>query len=204
MRTALVVVDMLNDFVDGVLANPAAKEIIDPVGSLAELARGSDDWVVVYANDAHQLSDVELRVFPPHALAGTPGAAVVAELRPEPGDEVIDKRFYSAFTDTELEAVLVAHDVGRLVLSASTPTAASDTPATTPSFVPTSSSFARTPPPCSSQQPTSRCRQASAVLWSTCARITGCVSKPPIPSGRRNRRLPWRRPPEQRTSRENA
>lgn len=39
MRTALVVVDMLNDFVDGVLGNPAAKEIIGPIASLAEQAR---------------------------------------------------------------------------------------------------------------------------------------------------------------------
>jgi nicotinamidase-related amidase len=44
MRTALVVVDMLEDFVDGVLANPAAKLIISPIASLAELARKSHDW----------------------------------------------------------------------------------------------------------------------------------------------------------------
>src|ERR1035437_7736092 len=116
MRTALVVVDMLNDFRDGVLGNPAAKEIIGPIASLAEQARVSEDWMVIYANDAHQLSDVELRVFPPHAMAGTPSAEVLDELRPEPGDLVIDKRFYSAFTETDLEAVLRAHDVGRLVL----------------------------------------------------------------------------------------
>ena len=65
MRTALVVVDMLNDFVDGVLGNPAAKEIIGPIASLAEQARANEDWRVVYANDAHQLSDVELQVFHP-------------------------------------------------------------------------------------------------------------------------------------------
>jgi nicotinamidase-related amidase len=38
MRTALVVVDMLNDFVDGALGNPAAKEIIGPIALLAEQA----------------------------------------------------------------------------------------------------------------------------------------------------------------------
>jgi nicotinamidase-related amidase len=116
MRTALVVVDMLNDFVDGILGNPAAKEIIEPIASLAEQARASKDWMVIYTNDAHQLNDVELRVFPPHAMAGTIGAAVLDELRPEPGDLVIDKRFYSAFTETDLQADLRSHDVGRLVL----------------------------------------------------------------------------------------
>ena len=116
MRTALVIVDMLNDFVDGVLGNPPSKEIVEPIASLGERARASDDWVVVYANDAHHLSDVELRVFPPHAMAGTPGAAVISELRPGPEDIVINKRFYSAFTDTELQSTLRVHDVGRLVL----------------------------------------------------------------------------------------
>jgi nicotinamidase-related amidase len=116
MHTALVIVDMLNDFVDGVLANPSAKEVVVPIASLAERARASDDWVVVYANDAHHLTDVELRVFPPHAMAGTAGAAVVSELQPGPEDTVVTKRFYSAFTDTNLETALRVHDVGRVVL----------------------------------------------------------------------------------------
>lgn len=116
MRTALVVVDMLNDFVEGSLANPAAKTIIEPIATLADQARSSEEWLVVYANDAHLPSDVELRVFPPHAMAGTRGAAVVDELRPQPGDLVVGKRFYSAFTETDLESVLRAHDVGRLLL----------------------------------------------------------------------------------------
>jgi len=43
MRSALIVVDMLHDFVDGVLANPGAKEIIEPISSLAERLRTSND-----------------------------------------------------------------------------------------------------------------------------------------------------------------
>ena len=116
MRTALVVVDMLNDFVDGVLGNPPAKEIIGPIASLVDRARGDDDWVVVYANDAHHSSDAELRVLLPHAMAGTPGAAVVSLLRPGPRDLVVNKRFYSAFTKTDFETTLRAHEVGRMVL----------------------------------------------------------------------------------------
>ena len=115
-RTALLVIDMLNDFVDGVLANPSAKDIVAPISSLVEQARGSDDWAVVFVNDAHRLSDVELRIFPPHAMAGTTGAAVIDELRPVPTDAVVEKRFYSAFTETDLEATLRSREVGRLVL----------------------------------------------------------------------------------------
>lgn len=116
MRTALVVVDMVNDFVDGVLGNPAASSIVDPIARLVGAVRGADDWEVVYANDAHQPDDVELRVFPAHAIAGTPGAAVIDRLRPEPGDVVVDKRFYSAFTGTEIDARLRSRGVERLVL----------------------------------------------------------------------------------------
>ncbi len=116
MRSALIVVDMLNDFMDGVLGNPAAKGIIDPIAQIVERARASDEWIVVYANDAHQLGDVELRVFPPHAMAGTPGAEVIDELGPQREDVIVEKRFYSAFTQTNLGTVLRSNDVGRLAL----------------------------------------------------------------------------------------
>jgi len=116
MRTALMVVDMLNDFVDGVLANPAAGEIVEPIAELAGRARANRDWVVVYANDAHHPDDFELRVFPPHAMAGTEGARVIDALEPQPGDEVVPKRAYSAFTGSSLEECLADNDVQRLVL----------------------------------------------------------------------------------------
>ena len=116
MQTALVIVDMLNDFVDGVLANPAAKEVVAPIAALTRRARAAEDWLVVYANDSHLLTDVELRVFPPHAMAGTGGAAVIDELHPCPEDLVISKRFYSAFTETDLKMRLRTHQVGRLVM----------------------------------------------------------------------------------------
>lgn len=116
MRSALLVVDMLNDFLDGALGNPAAEGIVAPIVRLADQARRTGEWVVVYANDAHEPDDVELKVFPPHAMAGSPGAMVIDQLRPHPGDVVVGKRFYSAFTQSTLEAQLLEHDVGRLVL----------------------------------------------------------------------------------------
>lgn len=43
MRTDLVVVDMLRDFGDGALGNPAPGDLVGPVASLAGCARGSDE-----------------------------------------------------------------------------------------------------------------------------------------------------------------
>ncbi|MDA8297297.1 MAG: cysteine hydrolase [Actinomycetota bacterium] len=116
MRSALVVIDMVNDFVDGVLANPAAATIIGPIERLCARARAASDWEVVYASDAHRRDDRELTVFPPHAMAGTQGAEVVAALAPQRNDLVVPKRSYSAFTLTDLDARLRALDVGRLLL----------------------------------------------------------------------------------------
>jgi nicotinamidase-related amidase len=116
MRTGLVVLDMLDDFVDGVLANPAAKQIIDPIARVVDAARRREDWVVIYANDAHQPGDFEFRVFGEHALAGTPGAQVVAQLRPEPEDLVTPKRSYSALADTDLDTTCRVHHIGKVVI----------------------------------------------------------------------------------------
>jgi nicotinamidase-related amidase len=85
MTTALLVLDMLTDFTTGKLANPAAQQIVQPIAALARSARGRDDWLVIYGNDAHQPGDFELAVFGEHAMAGTPQAAVIGELAPQRG-----------------------------------------------------------------------------------------------------------------------
>ena len=117
MTTALLVLDMLDDFISGKLANPAAEQVIKPIGSLAAAARSRDDWLVVYGSDAHQEGDLELSVFGEHAMAGSLGARVVEPLTPQPGDIVVPKRFYSAFTQTDLDATCQVHGIDRLVLT---------------------------------------------------------------------------------------
>lgn len=117
MTSALLILDMLDDFVDGALANPAAKPIVDPIATLAQQARGRDDWVVVYGNDAHKPGYFEFAVFGEHALAGSPGAQVVPTLRPQSDDQVIGKRYYSAFTDTDLDTTCRVLGIDRIVLA---------------------------------------------------------------------------------------
>jgi nicotinamidase-related amidase len=117
MATALLVLDMLDDFIAGKLANPAAEQIIEPIGGLARMARARDDWLVVYGSDAHQAGDLELAVFGEHAMAGSPGARVIEALTPQAGDIVVPKRFYSAFTQTDLDATCQVHRIDRLVVT---------------------------------------------------------------------------------------
>ena len=116
MATALVILDMLNDFVDGALANPAATRIVDPIATLADQARDRDDWLVIYGNDAHQVGDFELSIFGEHAMAGTKGSQVISALTPQRGDIVVPKRYYSAFTQTDLEATCLTQRIDRMVI----------------------------------------------------------------------------------------
>jgi len=115
---ALVITDMLDDFVTGALANPHAERIVEPIARLLTHARGNPGWMVAFSNDAHDPSDPELRVWGEHALAGTPGAQVIPELEPRPGplEIVAPKRAYGAFDDTGLDEQLRARGVDEVVI----------------------------------------------------------------------------------------
>jgi nicotinamidase-related amidase len=115
---ALLVVDMVNDFMTGKIANPRAERIVLPIQQLLEQARADrDDWLVVYANDAHLPNDFELRVWGEHAMAGTRGAQLIPELAAQDQDFVLPKRFYSSFHETGLDPLLRQFGVDTLVLT---------------------------------------------------------------------------------------
>lgn len=125
MRSALVVIDLANDFVypGGVIADaggPAyqilAQAIIPPLARLIAAARASG-VPVVYATDAHTPADTELRKWPPHAMKGTKLAAIVPQLAPQPGDVVIEKRTYSPFASSDIDAQLRARGIERLFIT---------------------------------------------------------------------------------------
>lgn len=113
---ALIIVDMLDDFVDGALANPRAQAIVPPLQKLLAHAR-EDGWVVVFSNDAHHADDPELKVWGPHAMEGTPGARVIAAIEPRDGEIISPKRVYGAFDFTGLHEQLQALGVTEVVVA---------------------------------------------------------------------------------------
>ena len=113
---ALVIVDMLDDFVDGQLANPRAQAIVEPLRRLLDHAREAG-WVVAFSNDAHRPEDPELKVWGEHAMEGTPGAQVIAALAPREGEIVSPKRVYGAFDDTDLAEQLQELGVDEVVIA---------------------------------------------------------------------------------------
>ena len=105
---ALIVIDMLNDFLDpkGVLyCGEAARGIIPAIKKLLEEFRARGE-PVIYVCDAHEPDDREFQAFPAHCVKGSWGAEIIPELAPAPGERVIEKTRFDAFFRTELEEVL--------------------------------------------------------------------------------------------------
>jgi nicotinamidase/pyrazinamidase len=112
-KTALIVADMLNDFLDpkgSLYVGAQARKIIPFIAQkLAEFRAGGG--VVIFVCDAHAPHDREFRLFPPHAVKGTWGARVIPELPPAPGDYQVEKTRYSAFARTNLDELLKQEEV---------------------------------------------------------------------------------------------
>lgn len=117
-RTALLVVDMLNDFCEpgGAMVLPGADRLYGAIGRLVDAARGGGGKVV-WACDRHAtLDDAEFRKRTPHCLAGTWGAEVVDALRVHQDDFTLPKRRFSAFFDTDLERWLREHGLDQVIV----------------------------------------------------------------------------------------
>ncbi len=106
---ALLIIDMLNDFVrpGAPLEVPDARMMIPVLRREIDRARTAG-MPILYLCDNHVRNDKEFTRFgwPEHAVQGTRGAEVVAELKPAPSDITILKDSYSAFFGTRLDEVL--------------------------------------------------------------------------------------------------
>ncbi|WP_052885809.1 cysteine hydrolase family protein [Vulcanisaeta distributa] len=105
--TAVIVVDMQNDFVkpNGKLYVPTAQATIPAIRKLLTKARDAN-VPVIYTQDWHFKNDPEFRIWGEHCVMGTWGAEIVDELKPLPDDIVIRKHRYDAFFGTDLDYVL--------------------------------------------------------------------------------------------------
>jgi len=105
-RYAILVNDMLNDFIHGKLKCDRAAQIIPNIKLLLEKAR-QNDIPIFYCNDEHLPIDTyELKLWGPHAMKDTDGAKVIDELKPSAYDYIVPKRRYSSFDGTSLNSSL--------------------------------------------------------------------------------------------------
>jgi nicotinamidase-related amidase len=111
---ALLVVDMINDFVNpsGSLYIPKSDDIIPNINRLIEHFK---DDAVLYINDSHLKDDIEFSKWPIHAVKGTWGS--LEDFRVRPSSYTINKTKYSGFSNTELHKLLRFLDVRSVFIS---------------------------------------------------------------------------------------
>jgi nicotinamidase-related amidase len=116
VKAAVIVIDMINDFVSGVFKSDRAAKVIPNIKALLNYAR-KQKTPVIYATDAHLPGiDPEFEVWGKHAEAGSWGAEIVDELKPKKSDFRVFKRKYSAFQGTDLDQLLRELKVDTVIL----------------------------------------------------------------------------------------
>ncbi len=103
MANAVLVVDMVRGFCEkgrSLYVGPTIREIIPRIRKRLgeEKAKGSH---IIFLCDTHDPDDLEFEMFPPHCVRGTEEPEVIPELQ-EFAEEIIPKRRYSAFFETNL------------------------------------------------------------------------------------------------------
>jgi len=115
---ALIIVDMLNDFVrdEAPLKAPDIETIIEPIKREIKRAH-SEEYPVIYICDSHDSDDREFKLYPPHAVIGTKGADVIDELKPESKDLIVWKKTLSSFYKTELDKLLSEKKIEEIIIT---------------------------------------------------------------------------------------
>ncbi|MGH2424685.1 MAG: cysteine hydrolase family protein [bacterium] len=115
--TALIVVDMQNDFVKegGALVVGDAEKTIQAVKRLLDLARRRS-MAVFYTQDTHDPGDPEFPIWGQHVLRGSWGWQIIEELTPRPTDRVIQKLRYDGFFGTSLDHELRLRHVATVIV----------------------------------------------------------------------------------------
>lgn len=118
-RTAVVVVDMVNDYLeaDGAMPVDSEHEVLTGVQRLVGLAR-SAGAPVVWVRPGHTESmDALFRKRIEHAHVHSHGAQIHATLDVRDHDRVVLKRRYSAFFQTDLDLYLREHRIERVIVA---------------------------------------------------------------------------------------
>jgi len=117
-RTALLVVDMLNDFFEegGAMVLPGGKSLYKPIATLLEAARAKNIQVF-WLNQWLRKDDSLFKKRVPHCIVNSWGAEIVDSLPQHPGDIIIHKRRYSGFFQTSLDLYLREKDIRHVIVT---------------------------------------------------------------------------------------
>lgn len=131
-KTALIIVDMQNDFLllGGKLGPTteagasACAEYTSRIQALLDKCRDAG-MPIVYTQDYHYEGDPEFAIWPPHCVVGTSGVEIVSELAPEAGEYIVRKGgktvsydcFFASHEPNEMERTLKRLGVGTVIVT---------------------------------------------------------------------------------------
>jgi nicotinamidase-related amidase len=129
-KTAMIVVDMQNDFVSvgAAMETPAARAVVPKIAEALNICRGAQ-IKVIYTAHVHRRDGCDMGLFddmhPPIAdrvalVDGTPGVEIYSQLAPTVGEHVIKKHRYSGFFGTDLDIILREWGVDTVIISGTT------------------------------------------------------------------------------------
>lgn len=103
MKKILVVVDMQNDFVTGVLGNKDCQAVVEPIKKLIEenswdtIRFTIDDHIGGESGDARYNASIEGKNIPRHCVNGSEGWNIVPELQKYVDKPLVDKSTFGSF-----------------------------------------------------------------------------------------------------------
>ena len=129
-KTAIIVVDMQNDFVaeGAMLRSAQAAAMVPKLASTLGFCR-ENEIKVIYTAHAHRKDGSDMGMYddlyPPIAnraslVDGTKGVEIFGELAPATGEHVIKKHRYSGFFATDLDMILRGMGITTVVVSGTT------------------------------------------------------------------------------------
>src|SRR5271155_731593 len=123
-RTALLVVDMLADFLAPKPGLEAPEGIVSLVENNQKVCRVAREKgiPVIFVNDAFQKTEIPIdrhfKLSIPHAIIGTEEALVVKELEYDQNqDFIVEKKLYDGFYNTRLDSILRELDVKNCIVT---------------------------------------------------------------------------------------
>jgi nicotinamidase-related amidase len=122
-RTAVLIMDYQNDIV-GMLAEDVRGPLIEKASTILKEARQAKIqviYVIVRFRDGYPEVNPQNKLFSGlkqsgRFIEGTPGAEIDPRVAPQSGDIVVTKRRVGAFSTTDLETILRAKNINKLVL----------------------------------------------------------------------------------------
>src|SRR5436190_1333297 len=118
-HTAVIVVDMINEFLEdgGLMMLASGRALYQPIQQLVDAAHAAGAKVIWLRDEHADRSDSEFRKRIVHCLKGTWGTRIVDALKPGPDDIIMPKPTYNGFFRTPLHETLQRLGVTTVIMT---------------------------------------------------------------------------------------